>query len=107
LLLLAPILLLAVSVFSSCMHLPMRNLWPDRQCCQGAEISATKLLEFLAKLSTRITIIWFTLFSPTILLDLAENVWFGNTGKGALLPCKALHNVIKILNFKYEDVFKI
>jgi hypothetical protein len=36
------------------------------------------------------------LISPTILLDLAENLSFGNTGQGALLPGKALHNVIKI-----------
>jgi hypothetical protein len=32
----------------------------DRQCCQGAEIPSTKFLEFLAKISTGITIIWFT-----------------------------------------------
>jgi hypothetical protein len=57
LLLVAPILLLAVSFFSSCMHLPMRT---GRQCCQGAEISATKYIEFLSKISTDITIHWFT-----------------------------------------------
>jgi hypothetical protein len=56
LLLVAPILLLAVSFFSSCMHLLLRTLCPGRQCCQGAEISATKYIEFLSKISTDIII---------------------------------------------------
>jgi hypothetical protein len=56
----APILLLAASFFSSCMHLPMRTLCPGRQYCQGAETSATKYIEFLSKISTDITIHWFT-----------------------------------------------
>jgi hypothetical protein len=41
LLLAASIFLLAVSDFSSCRAVPMRTVWPDRQCCQGAEILAT------------------------------------------------------------------
>jgi hypothetical protein len=44
---------------------------------------------------------------PTILVDLTENLWFGNTGHGTLLSGKALLNCINILNFKYEDDFKI
>jgi hypothetical protein len=47
-------------IFSSCIDLPMRALWPDRQCCQGAEVSAAKRLDFLSKISTYtgITINW-------------------------------------------------
>jgi hypothetical protein len=37
-----PILLLAASFISVCMGLPMSTLWPARQCCQGADISAKK-----------------------------------------------------------------
>jgi hypothetical protein len=47
LLLAASILLLAASFFSSCMHLPMSTLWPARQCCRGAEISAAKQIVIL------------------------------------------------------------
>jgi hypothetical protein len=47
------------------------------------------------------------LTSPTKLVDLAENLWFGNTGHGTLLPGKALHNVNNISNYKDEDDFKI
>jgi hypothetical protein len=36
------ILLLAAPIFSNCMGFPMSTLWPARQCCQGAEISAEK-----------------------------------------------------------------
>jgi hypothetical protein len=59
LLLSAPSLLLAVSFFSNCMAFPMRTIWPARQCCQEPEISATKHLDFLTKISTGITINWF------------------------------------------------
>jgi hypothetical protein len=51
----SPILLLVVSIFSSSMGLPMRTLWPDRQCCQEAKISAAKHLDFLSKISTGIS----------------------------------------------------
>jgi hypothetical protein len=44
------------------------------------------------------------LISPTILDDLAENLY---TGHGTLLPGKALHNVNNISKFKDEDDFKI
>jgi hypothetical protein len=40
------------------------------------------------------------------MVDLAENLWFGNTVQGTLLPGKALHNGIKI-KFKYEDNLNI
>jgi hypothetical protein len=59
----------------------MRTLWPDRQ--------SKVYLTF-----------------PYNLVDLAENLRFGNTGQ-ALLPGKALLNGINILNFKYEDDLKI
>jgi hypothetical protein len=39
------------------------------------------------------------LISSTILDDLAENLWFGNTGQGTSLPGKALHNVNNISNW--------
>jgi hypothetical protein len=60
LLLAASVFLLVVSDFSSYRGVPMRTQWPERQCCQGAEISATKHLEFLPKISTGITIKGFT-----------------------------------------------
>jgi hypothetical protein len=56
LLLAVPILLFVVSIFSSCMDLPMRTLWYERQCYQGAEISGAKHLDSLSKISTGITI---------------------------------------------------
>jgi hypothetical protein len=49
LLLAASILLVAASFYSSCMDLPMSTLWPARQCCRGAEISAANLLTFMSK----------------------------------------------------------
>jgi hypothetical protein len=69
---------LAVSYF---LPLPMRTLLPSRQCCQGAEISVTNHPDFFSKIITGITIYWFTEFSSTILVDLAENFLFGNTGQ--------------------------
>jgi hypothetical protein len=49
----ASILLLAVSYF---LPLTMRTLWPARQCCQGAENSATSHQDVFSKIITGMTI---------------------------------------------------
>jgi hypothetical protein len=86
------------------MDWPMRTLWPDRQCCQGAEISAAKHLDFLSKISTGITGLLnfplpFWLIRQTT-YDLAT------LARALFLPGKARLNGNNMLNFKYEDVFK-
>jgi hypothetical protein len=48
----------ALGCVSSCMAFLMSILGPARQCCEGAEISATKHLGFLYKIGTGININW-------------------------------------------------